>query len=85
MHVLETHLESKDYLCGKEYTIADMMHYKWTKGLLGQEFLTGEDSYPNLQRWVKSMDQRPAVQRGVRVLGWGPDAIKERHSRADTA
>jgi len=60
-----------------------MMHYKWTKGLIEQEYLDGR-SYKNLHRWVHTIDQRPAVRRGVRVLGFGPDAVKERHSRTDT-
>jgi len=81
--VLDKQLDGKEYLCGDEYTIADIMHYKWTKGLLEQEYLDG-GSYKNLKRWVETIDKRPAVQRGVRVLGWGPDAIPERHSKADT-
>ena len=75
-------LEGKDYLCGDVYTIADIMHFKWTSGLIGQDFLNGA-SYKNLQRWAKSIENRPAVKRGLRVLGWGDDAVKERHSRAD--
>lgn len=84
MDVLEKQLDGKKYLCGDMYTIADMMHFKWTSGLLGQEYLD-PSSYPNLKRWVDSIAERPAVKRGVRVLGFGDDAIKERHSKADTA
>ena len=61
-----------------------MMHWKWTSSLIGQEYLDGS-SYSNLQRWAAAIAERPAVKRGVRVLGWGEDAIKERHSKADTA
>ena len=83
LDVLDKALEGKQYLCGGEYTIADMMHWKWTSGLISQEYLDGS-SYTNLQRWPQTIAARPAVQRGVRVLGWGDDAISERHSRADT-
>lgn len=83
MDVLEKALEGKAYLCGDDYTIADIIHYKWTSNLLANEFLTGKDSYPNLERWSKAISERPAVKRGARVLGWGEGAIAERHSRAD--
>ncbi|CAB9498159.1 GST-like protein SMU_1296 [Seminavis robusta] len=83
LDVLDKALEGKQYLCGDEYTIADIMHWKWTSGLISQEYLDGA-SYSNLQRWSKTVAERPAVKRGERVLGWGSDAIPERHSRADT-
>lgn len=84
MDVLEKALEGKDYFCGDDYTIADIMHYKWTASLIGNPYLKGE-SYTNLNRWAASIAERPAVKRGERVLGWGEGAIKERHSRADVA
>ena len=84
MDVMDKHLEGKQYFCGDEYTIADMMHWKWTKALVENDFLEGS-SYTNLVAWVERVGSRPAVKRGARVLGWGPDAIKERHSRAYTA
>lgn len=83
LDVLNKQLEGQSYLCGEEYTIADIMHWKWTSSLIGQEFLDGK-SYTNLVAWSERIGARPAVQRGVRVLGWGEGAIKERHSRADT-
>lgn len=82
LDVLNQHLATRLYLCGDEYTIADMMHWNWTKRLLAEEFLDGS-SYPNLIAWVDRIGARPAVQRGGRVLGFGPDALKERHSAAD--
>jgi hypothetical protein len=61
-----------------------MMHWKWTKGLVENDFLNGK-SYQNVAAWVEHIiGEHPAVKRGSRVLGWGPDAIKEHHSRADT-
>ena len=83
LDVLDKALEGKAYLCGDDYTIADIMHWKWTSNLIAQEDYLDGQSYKNLQRWAQSIAERPAVKRGVRVLGWGPDAIKERHSRAD--
>ena len=82
LDVLDKQLEGKSYLCGEEYTIADIMHWGWTKGLVANEFLNGS-SYKNLVAWVERIGSRPAVKRGVRVLGYGADGIKERHSKAD--
>jgi len=82
MDVMDKHLEGKDYFVGDSLTIADIMHYAWNKRLVEQEYLNGS-SYTNLKAWVERIGARPAVQRGVRVLGWGDNAIKERHSKAD--
>ena len=82
LDVLDKQLEGKDYLCGSEITIADFMHWAWTKRLVEQEYLDGT-SYKNIKKWVELVGARPAVQRGGRVLGFGPDALKERHSRSD--
>lgn len=82
LSVLDTALEGKTFLCGDEITIADFMHWKWTKALLDQEFLDGP-SYKNLVRWADAIGERPAVIRGQRVLGFAADGLKERHSKAD--
>jgi GST-like protein len=58
------------------------MHWKWTKALLDNEFMDGP-SYKNLVRWANEIAERPAVKRGQRVLGFGEDGLKERHSKAD--
>ena len=82
LDVIDKQLEGQDYLCGSEYTIADMMHWKWTKALVDQEYLDGS-SYRNVVAWADRIAARPAVQRAARVLGWGEDSLKERHSRSD--
>ncbi|KAI8916379.1 glutathione S-transferase [Gorgonomyces haynaldii] len=84
--VLEKHLEGKEYVMGSEYTIADMAIFPWIrcieKGYNAGEFLQTHE-YKNVQRWIKTLEARPAVQRGLRVNGFGPDALKERHSKED--
>ena len=84
LDILNKQLEGQSYLCGEEYTIADMMNWRWASFLVDQEYLDGK-SYTNLKAWVERIEARPAVKRAGRVLGFGKDAIKERHSRADTA
>jgi GST-like protein len=86
--VLDNHLENKEYVCDDEYTIADMAIFPWIRCLdkfyNATEFLQLE-GYTNVQRWMATLEAREAVQRGLRVNGWGPDAVKERHSIDDFA
>ncbi len=91
LDVLDKHLADKTYLCGDEYTIADMANYAWWGALVlhniydASEFLDVA-SYENAVRWAKMLEERPAVQRGRRVnRAWGPEEtqVVERHSPAD--
>lgn len=90
LDVLNQHLAGNTYLCGEEYTIADMAIWPWYGGLvLGRlyeaaEFLSVDD-YPNVLRWATLIDRRPAVKRGNAVnrnFGAEPH-LPERHSAAD--
>lgn len=84
--VLDKHLKGKKWICGDEYTIADMVVFPWirapAKFYKATEFLQFEE-YKEIKRWMEQMDARPAVQRGLRVNGFGSDAVIERHSPAD--
>ena len=78
LDVLNRHLSDHQYLCGDEYTIADIANYAWYGALVGQniyeaaEFLDVQ-SYTHVIRWTKEIEARPAVQRGRRVnKSWGP-------------
>ncbi len=91
MHVLDTHLATREYLAGDTYTIADMAVFPWygamAKGLLygAAEFLSVHE-YTNVRRWADQINQRPAVIRGRKVnVGWGEPAnqLLERHDASD--
>ena len=86
LDVLDKHLQGKEYVCEEEYTIADIAIFPWIRCLItgynAAEFLQ-LDTYTNVTRWMATMAARPAVQRGLRVNGFSPDAIAERHSAAD--
>ena len=86
LDVLDKQLEGKEFVIGDEITIADFAIWPWImcidKYYKAREFLQ-LDSYTNVQRWVTSIGERPAVVRGLRVNGFGDDAVAERHSRAD--
>lgn len=62
--VLDGQLKEQEFLCG-DYSIADIATYPWI-ALYEWQGLT-LDSHPNLQRWVETIQQRPAVKRGMAV------------------
>ncbi len=62
--VLDTQLAEREYLCG-DYSIADIATYPWV-AIYEFQGLT-LDNHPNLKCWVETMQQRPAVQRGMAV------------------
>lgn len=62
--VLDGQLKEQEFLCG-DYSIADIATYPWI-ALYEWQGLT-LDSHPSLQRWVETIQQRPAVKRGMAV------------------
>jgi GST-like protein len=91
LDVLDQHLARNTYLCGDDYTIADIGTYPWygamVQGYLydAAEFLD-VTSYKNVLRWASQIAERPAVQRGRRVNRlWGDEdkQMAERHSPED--
>ncbi len=91
LDVLDRNLAERSFLCGEEYSLADMANYAWYGALaLGKLYEAAEfldvESYTNVQRWAKAIKARPAVQRGQRVnRAWGPEENQcpERHSASD--
>lgn len=91
LDVLDKHLAHNDYICGDEYSIADIAIWPWYGALAlnrlydAAEFLDLA-SYQHLMRWAKKIDQRPAVKRGVMVnKAWGElsGQLHERHDASD--
>jgi GST-like protein len=68
--VMEKRLAAVPYLAGQEYTIADMAAYPWALGasMLFKDVLADSlAAKPALARWLKTIGERPAVQRGMEV------------------
>ncbi len=91
LSVLDQNLSSRRYLCGDEYTIADIANYPWYGSLVignqynAQAFLDVK-SYKNVFRWASEIHDRPAVKRGRRVnKAWGDEdsRVPERHHSKD--
>ena len=91
LDVLDRHLADKEYICGDEYTIADIAIWAWYGAMvLGKLYDAAEflqvDTYKNLLRWAKQIDAREAVQRGKMVnRTWGDPSgqLHERHDASD--
>ena len=77
LDVLDRHLADKEYICGDDYTIADMAIWAWYGAMvLGKLYEAAEfldvTTYKNLLRWAKQIDARDAVKRGKMVnRTWG--------------
>ena len=91
LDVLDRNLADREFICGNDYTIADIAIHPWYGALaMGMLYESGEfldvGSYQNVQRWTKAVQERPAVRRGQRVNRvWGDEAkrLPERHSASD--
>jgi GSH-dependent disulfide-bond oxidoreductase len=62
--VLDQQLADHEFICG-DYSIADMAIYPWV-AIYEFQGLT-LDQHPHLKRWVETIAQRPAVQKGMAV------------------
>lgn len=68
--VLDTHLDGREFIVGKEFTIADISAWGWLDR--AARVLPGESdplaAFSNVQRLFKTIDSRPAVAR-ARAVG----------------
>ncbi|MCR9093185.1 MAG: glutathione S-transferase N-terminal domain-containing protein [bacterium] len=63
--VIERGLEGKEWLAADQYTIADIANFCWVKTYKWSG--VSIEGLPNLERWLKSIRPRPAVDRGLAV------------------
>ena len=91
LDVLDRRLAENRYVCGDEYTIADMALWPWYGQLLlnrlydGAEFLDAP-SYRHVRRWTEAIGEREAVRRGRmvnRIHGEPETQLRERHDASD--
>ncbi|ANY20247.1 Disulfide-bond oxidoreductase YghU [Tsuneonella dongtanensis] len=86
LSVADLRLAETEYLGGDDYSIADMAAYGWFGALARGDayndavtFLSMHE-YANVNRWVRLLEDRPAVRRG-RIVNTAN--MRERHSAAD--
>jgi len=91
LDVLDRHLADNRYMCGDEYTIADIAIWPWYGALVANivyeaaEFLDTQ-SYKHLNRWTQEIASREAVKRGRMVnkpFGEPETQLHERHDASD--
>lgn len=89
--VLNSRLSCNKYICGPDYTIADIAIWPWYGAMIFENFYSAKefldiDSYAHLKRWAYELGERDAVKRGRKVnRTWGStnDQVPERHSDDD--
>ncbi len=88
LDVLERRLAENRYICGDDYTIADIAIWPWYGGLLlnrqydAAEFIDAE-SYKEALRWAREIDAREPVKRGRMVNRHRGELHEQLHERHD--
>ena len=91
LDVLNRHLAGNRYICGEQYTIADMAIFPWYGALVkghaynAAEFLDA-GSYNHVLRWGTEINARESVKRGMmvnRTFGKKSRQLWERHEASD--
>ena len=70
LNVLNQHLKGRDWIMGRQYTIADIATFPWVRNLLGfyeAGDLVGAKDFPEVTRVLATFVARPAVQRGLNI------------------
>jgi GST-like protein len=78
---IEKRLGGAAYLAGSEYSVADIATFPWLRNipaLLGADTMA---KLPNIARWVKQIDERPAVKKALAEV----DAVRARTTAFDKA
>jgi GST-like protein len=79
--VVDQRLATAPYLGGSDYSIADIATFPWMRNvpaILGPE---GAAKLPNVTRWVKTIDERPAVKKAVAAA----EAVRAKTTAFDKA
>ena len=91
LDVLDRRLADNQFMCGDDYTIADIAIWPWYGALVSNtvyeasEFLDTA-SYKNVNRWTKEIAAREPVKRGRmvnRISGPLEEQLHERHDSSD--
>jgi GST-like protein len=70
--VLDTRLQSSEWIMGDEYTIADISMFGWVRAVIeifDAGTLVGFDALHNVPGWLARVLARPAVARGLTIPG----------------
>lgn len=70
LKVLDQRLQGRDWLMGRDYTIADIATFGWVRNLVGfyeAGDLVGIQDFPNVTRVLAAFVARPAVAKGLNI------------------
>lgn len=70
LKVLDQRLEGRDWIMGRDYTVADIAILPWVRNLVGfyeAADIVGWEQYSQLHRVLEKWQERPAVQRGLEI------------------
>ena len=79
--VIDQRLADSPWLGGAEYGLADISTYPWARNI---PVLLGTDAaakFPNVMRWVATIDARPAVKKALAAV----DEVRARTTQFDKA
>ena len=63
LRVLDKQLEGKSFVCGEDFTIADIAIFPWIRGYKWSKI--DITLHPNVLAWKERVHQRPGVKRGL--------------------
>ena len=72
--ILERQLEKGAYVCGENYTIADIALYPWLRGWKWSK--VDITDCPGINDWLRRIRSRPAVERGL-LYGTNPTEVDQ--------
>jgi len=70
LKVLDQRLQGRDWIMGRDYTIADIATFGWVRNLVGfyeAGDLVGIQDFPNVTRVLAAFVARPAVAKGLNI------------------
>ena len=67
LEVLNHQLTDNSYIAG-EYSIADIATYPWVAATITSYMDLSLSEFPHVQRWLETMQNRPAVETGMAIL-----------------
>ncbi|MDX2290714.1 MULTISPECIES: glutathione binding-like protein, partial [Streptomyces] len=67
IRVLEKRLSDAAFLAGRDYSIADIATFPWVRSAVRGGGVSLDET-PGVQRWLETIEARPAVERGMAVL-----------------
>jgi GST-like protein len=79
--VIDQRLGANEYLAGSDYSVADVATYPWLRNV---PMFMGADAmakFPNVARWVKAIDARPAVKAALAKV----DDVRAKTTQFDKA